>query len=164
MVEGAPLLRAYGSKAHRGFESLPLRHSSHKFSSFSFRRLRQRRSGGSNPEGSTKSPKAILDDAHASPEGRGPKARVNPSLSASRHINSHGSRSDYRDSDEAGITLIRAAPGGEAPSVASPKAPEFSATARLNGDVGFSRQSAPRDVLRRLAPSALYDRVLFHGD
>src|SRR5277367_1466209 len=32
--------------------------------------------------GSTKSPKAILDDAHASPEGRGPKARVNPSLSA----------------------------------------------------------------------------------
>ena len=26
MVEGAPLLRAYGSKAHRGFESLPLRH------------------------------------------------------------------------------------------------------------------------------------------
>ena len=25
MVEGAPLLRAYGSKAHRGFESLPLR-------------------------------------------------------------------------------------------------------------------------------------------
>jgi hypothetical protein len=26
VVEGAPLLRAYGSKAHRGFESLPLRH------------------------------------------------------------------------------------------------------------------------------------------
>ncbi len=25
MVEGAPLLRVYGSKAHRGFESLPLR-------------------------------------------------------------------------------------------------------------------------------------------
>ena len=25
VVEGAPLLRAYGSKAHRGFESLPLR-------------------------------------------------------------------------------------------------------------------------------------------
>ena len=25
MVEGAPLLREYGSKAHRGFESLPLR-------------------------------------------------------------------------------------------------------------------------------------------
>jgi hypothetical protein len=25
-----------------------------------------------------------LDDAHASPEGRGPKARVNPSLSATR--------------------------------------------------------------------------------
>jgi hypothetical protein len=36
--------------------------------------------GGQKPiEGSTKSPKAILDDAHASPEGRGPKARVNPS-------------------------------------------------------------------------------------
>src|ERR1700676_663652 len=27
VVEGAPLLRAYGSKAHRGFESLPLRQS-----------------------------------------------------------------------------------------------------------------------------------------
>ena len=26
MVEGAPLLRVYGSKAHRGFESLTLRH------------------------------------------------------------------------------------------------------------------------------------------
>ncbi len=26
MAEGAPLLREYGSKAHRGFESLPLRH------------------------------------------------------------------------------------------------------------------------------------------
>jgi hypothetical protein len=26
VVEGAPLLRAYGSKAHRGFESLSLRH------------------------------------------------------------------------------------------------------------------------------------------
>ena len=26
MVEGAPLLRAYGPKAHRGFESLTLRH------------------------------------------------------------------------------------------------------------------------------------------
>ncbi len=26
MVEGAPLLREYGLKAHRGFESLPLRH------------------------------------------------------------------------------------------------------------------------------------------
>ena len=25
-AEGAPLLREYGSKAHRGFESLPLRH------------------------------------------------------------------------------------------------------------------------------------------
>jgi hypothetical protein len=36
-------------------------------------------------EGSTKSPKAILDDAHASPAGRGPKARVNPSLSAIRY-------------------------------------------------------------------------------
>ena len=30
MVEGAPLLRAYGSKAHRGFESLPLRHAAHQ--------------------------------------------------------------------------------------------------------------------------------------
>ena len=41
--------------------------------------------GGQKPiEGSTKSPKAILDDAHASPEGRGPKARVNPSLSATK--------------------------------------------------------------------------------
>ncbi len=27
VVEGAPLLRVYGSKAHRGFESLSLRHS-----------------------------------------------------------------------------------------------------------------------------------------
>ena len=27
MAEGAPLLREYGSKAHRGFESLPLRQS-----------------------------------------------------------------------------------------------------------------------------------------
>ncbi len=26
MVEGAPLLRAYGTKSHRGFESLSLRH------------------------------------------------------------------------------------------------------------------------------------------
>ncbi len=26
VVEGAPLLREYGSKAHRGFESLSLRH------------------------------------------------------------------------------------------------------------------------------------------
>ena len=26
MAEGAPLLREYGLKAHRGFESLPLRH------------------------------------------------------------------------------------------------------------------------------------------
>ena len=30
VVEGAPLLRAYGSKAHRGFESLPLRQYSAK--------------------------------------------------------------------------------------------------------------------------------------
>ncbi len=28
VVEGAPLLREYGLKAHRGFESLPLRQSS----------------------------------------------------------------------------------------------------------------------------------------
>ncbi len=27
VVEGAPLLREYGLIAHRGFESLPLRHS-----------------------------------------------------------------------------------------------------------------------------------------
>ncbi len=27
MAEGAPLLREYGLKAHRGFESLPLRHT-----------------------------------------------------------------------------------------------------------------------------------------
>ena len=27
LVEGAPLLREYGSKTHRGFESHPLRHS-----------------------------------------------------------------------------------------------------------------------------------------
>ena len=34
MVEGAPLLREYGPKAHRGFESLRLRHHpdlSHRF-------------------------------------------------------------------------------------------------------------------------------------
>src|SRR5882724_3369760 len=62
--------------------------------------------------GSTKSPKAILDDAHASPEGRGPKARVNPSLSASRPVNSRRFRSDYCDSDNAGITPARAAPKG----------------------------------------------------
>jgi hypothetical protein len=86
VVEGAPLLRAYGSKAHRGFESLPLRHTEPKFQWFSFGQRLQPRSEGSNPRykkgGSTKSPKAILDDAHASPAGRGPKARVNPSLSA----------------------------------------------------------------------------------
>ena len=35
MVEGAPLLRAYGSKAHRGFESLPLRHTARQFPSVS---------------------------------------------------------------------------------------------------------------------------------
>ena len=116
MVEGAPLLRAYGSKAHRGFESLPLRHTAYKFSTFSLRLLSQRQRGGSSPRyrkgGSTKSPKAILDDAHASPEGRGPKARVNPSLSASRPINSRRFRSDYCGSDEAGITPVRAAPKG----------------------------------------------------
>ena len=27
VAEGAPLLREYGLKAHRGFESLPLRHA-----------------------------------------------------------------------------------------------------------------------------------------
>src|ERR1700719_1177465 len=72
-------------------------------------------------EGSTKSPKAILDDAHASPEGRGPKARVNPSHSASRHINSRRSRSDDCDSDEAGITpplsFTWTAPGGYHPAL-----------------------------------------------
>src|ERR1700733_5258377 len=60
-----------------------------QFSSVSITRSRQRRSGDSNPRygkgGSTKSPEAILDDAHASPGGRGPKARVNPSPSATRH-------------------------------------------------------------------------------
>ncbi len=30
MAEGAPLLREYGLKAHRGFESLPLRHMNKK--------------------------------------------------------------------------------------------------------------------------------------
>jgi hypothetical protein len=44
VVEGAPLLRAYGSKAHRGFESLPLRHTERQFSTFSIRLLwRQQR-------------------------------------------------------------------------------------------------------------------------
>jgi hypothetical protein len=116
VVEGAPLLRAYGSKAHRGFESLPLRHAANKFSSFSFTQSRQPRSGDSNPRygkwGSTKSPQAILDDAHASPEGRGPKARVNPSLSATRSHNFRRIGSADRDSDEAGITPVRAAPYG----------------------------------------------------
>ncbi len=90
MVEGAPLLRAYGSKAHRGFESLPLRHTANKFLSISITQSWQPRSGDSNPRygkgGSTKSPQAILDDAHASPAGRGPKARVYPSLSATKKI------------------------------------------------------------------------------
>src|SRR6185312_2849465 len=58
------------------------------------------------------SPKAILDDAHASPAGRGPTARVNPSLSAIRPINSRRSRSLSRGSHEAGITPARAAPKG----------------------------------------------------
>jgi hypothetical protein len=49
VVEGAPLLRAYGSKAHRGFESLPLRHTAHQFSTFSITRSRQPRSGDSSP-------------------------------------------------------------------------------------------------------------------
>ena len=49
MVEGAPLLRAYGSKAHRGFESLPLRHMIGKFLSVWISWLSQRRSGDSNP-------------------------------------------------------------------------------------------------------------------
>ena len=35
VVEGAPLLRAYGSKAHRGFESLPLRQTASQFLSVS---------------------------------------------------------------------------------------------------------------------------------
>ena len=42
MVEGAPLLRAYGSKAHRGFESLPLRHAFRKISSLSLVRVARR--------------------------------------------------------------------------------------------------------------------------
>jgi hypothetical protein len=91
--------------------------------------LSQPRSGDSNPRygkgGSTKSPKAILDDAHASPEGRGPKARVNPSLSASRPVNSRRSRSDYCDSDEAGITPVRAARRARR---AAPSNPSLSAT------------------------------------
>src|SRR5882762_2055294 len=60
--------------------------------------------------GSTKSPKAILDDAHASPAGRGPRARVNPSLSATRYVNSRRVGSADGGSDEARITPVRAAP------------------------------------------------------
>src|ERR1700678_2727394 len=60
VVEGAPLLRAYGSKAHRGFESLPLRHRAPQFQTFSITRTRWPRSVDSNPRygkwGSTKSP------------------------------------------------------------------------------------------------------------
>src|ERR1700677_5418497 len=97
VVEGAPLLRAYGSKAHRGFESLPLRHRAHQFPTFSTPQSWQPRSGDSNPSygkgGSTKSPQAILDVAAQLPRSGAQRrtsgaAASNPSLSASRHINS----------------------------------------------------------------------------
>src|ERR1700730_15296244 len=64
VVEGAPLLRAYGSKAHRVFQSLPLRHTANQFSSLSLSLLWQRRSG---------------DNARrAAPKGRGAQRRVIP--------------------------------------------------------------------------------------
>ena len=121
MVEGAPLLRAYGSKAHRGFESLPLRQTLGKFSSVWISWLSQRRSGDSNPRygkgGSTKSPKAILDVA-AQLRRSGAKRRTsgeavsNPSLSARRSVNCCRFRSVGRGGNEAGITPVRAAPKG----------------------------------------------------
>ena len=54
MVEGAPLLRAYGSKAHRGFESLSLRHTLGELSAAWIREWRGRRSGDNAPEGGPK--------------------------------------------------------------------------------------------------------------
>src|SRR6202522_2391371 len=113
VVEGAPLLRAYGSKAHRGFESLPLRHTANKFPSVSITQSWQLRSGDSNPRyrqgGSTKSPQAILDVA-AQLRRSGAKRRTsgaaasNPSRSAIRPINFRRFRSAYCGSDNAGIT------------------------------------------------------------
>jgi hypothetical protein len=145
VVEGAPLLRAYGSKAHRGFESLPLRQAANQFPPVSITQLWQPRSGDSNPRygkgGSTKSPKAILDDAHASPEGRGPKARVYPSLSATPYINSRRLGSVDRGSDEARITRTRARPKGArrgAPSnpfLSAIRAIEFTGCTRASGTV-----------------------------
>src|SRR3979409_1082839 len=90
VVEGAPLLRAYGSKPPRGCESLPLRHTARKFSTLSFRLLSQPRSGDSNPRygkgGSTKSPKAILDDARVARRARaeGPSQSLPLRQSASK--------------------------------------------------------------------------------
>ena len=40
VAEGAPLLREYGSKAHRGFESLPLRHYFFVFSEWQIRKVK----------------------------------------------------------------------------------------------------------------------------
>src|ERR1700722_2044939 len=82
------------------------------------RRFRSLSRGGheardSNPRykqgGSTKSPKAILDVAaqlrrSVAKRRTSGAAASNPSLSASRHINSRWVRSGHRDSDEAGIT------------------------------------------------------------
>jgi hypothetical protein len=49
-----------------------------------------------------------LDDAHASPEGRGPKARVNPSLSAKRFNDKYG-----HDADDFVLSALARAGGEE---------------------------------------------------
>ncbi len=94
-------------KGVRGFESLPLRHTGHEFSTFPIRQLLGRRSGDSNPRhekgGSTKSPRAILDVA-AQLRRSGAKRRTSgvaastPSLSAmdTATVNG-GSRLHLRD-------------------------------------------------------------------
>ncbi len=90
VVEGAPLLRVYGSKAHRGFESLSLRQSGMKkarsVGPFSFQ-LRSRGIEPSRFEGSTSSPGANLiaasQDEAATRRAKRMDARSRPSLSAS---------------------------------------------------------------------------------
>ncbi len=117
MVEGAPLLRGVRVKSPSRFESLPLRQAGSKFPSFFDHSDATATKRGFEPEIWKRGfDKIALGDfgrrATRRPKGRRPEARVNPSLSAKRHINSRWLRSDGCGSDEAGITPARAAPEG----------------------------------------------------
>ena len=90
VVEGAPLLRVYGSKAHRGFESLSLRQSGMKKARSSRAFFIPASNEGIEPsrfEGSTSSPGANLiaasQDEAATRRAKRMDARSHPSLSAS---------------------------------------------------------------------------------